>query len=283
MKIFFLLTALSSIMLFACTTKNIPDEKPIARVYDQYLYPTDLKDLLSGATTKDDSSNLIHSFTEKWAKKQILLHLAETNLSDDNKDVSMELDNYKTSLLIYKYQQLFISEKLDTIISDKEFEEYYNAHPNEFELDENTIKALFIQLPKSAPNPEKVKSFYQSSNERDIKRLDDYCNKYAFKYNDFKNEWISFSALIKMLPTEIPDPETYLKTNSIIETADSNYFYFVKIKEYQLKGSSAPFEFAKNIITPIILTQRKIELLNKLENNALKEELNKKNIEIYNL
>jgi hypothetical protein len=281
MKSYFLFTAFSTIILFSCSTKNLPDEKPIARVYDQFLYPSDLKDMLSGATTKEDSTNLTHSFTEKWAKKQILLHLAETNLSDENKDVSMELENYKTSLLIYKYQQLFISEKLDTVISDKEFEEYYNAHPNEFELDENTIKALFIQLPKSAPNPEKVKSLYPSSKEKDIKKLDDYCNKYAFKYDDFRDQWISFSALMKMLPTDIPDPETYIKTNNTIEEADTNYFYFVKIKEYQLRGSSAPFEFAKTIMTPIILTKRKIELLNKLENNALKEELNKKNIEIY--
>ena len=283
MKSFFLLTALSSIVLFACTSKNLPEEKPIARVYDQYLYPSDLKEILIGAKTREDSSNLSHSFTEKWAKKQILLHLAEVNLSDENKDVTMELENYKTSLLIYKYQQLFVSEKLDTIISDQEFEEYYNAHPNEFELEENTIKALFIQLPKSAPNPEKVKSLYQSSKERDSIKLDDYCNKYAYKYDDFKDQWISFTALKKMLPTDIPDPETYLKTNNTIEEADSNYYYFVNIKEYQLRGSSAPLEFAKTMIKPIILTKRKIELLNKLENNALKEELNKKNIEIFNL
>lgn len=283
MKSYFLLSIFSTVLLFACSTKNLPDEKPIARVFDQYLYLSDLSDLLSGATSHEDSTNLITSFTEKWAKKQVLLHLAETNLNDENKDVSLELENYKTSLLIYKYQQLFISEKLDTVISDKEFEDYYNSHPNEFDLDENAIKALFIQLPKSAPNPERVKSFYQSTKEKDIKRLDDYCNKYAFKYDDFKEQWISFSELMKMLPNEITDPETYLKTNSTIEAVDSNYFYFVKIKEYQLRGSPAPFEFAKTLITPIILTQRKIELLNKLENNALKEELNKKTIEIYNL
>jgi hypothetical protein len=36
------------------------------------------------------------------------------------------------------------------------------------------------------------------------------------------------------------------------------------------------------MISTILLTERKIDLLNKLENNALKEEMNKKNIEIFN-
>lgn len=274
-----------SLMLFliiACTHDKITDEKPLARVFDEYLYPSDVKEILSDAENKEDSLILIKNFTEKWAKKQVLKHLAETNLSNEKKDVSAELENIKTSILIYKYQQLFISEKLDTVISDKEFETYYNAHPNEFELDQCILKALFIQLPRSAPNPEKVRNLFGSSKERDIKKLDDYCNKFAFKYDDFKDQWISFNSINKMLPDRIEDPELFLKNNKQVEIADSSYYYFIHIKEFQLTGTPAPLEFAKNMITTILLTERKIELLNKLENNALKEEMNKKNIEIYN-
>jgi hypothetical protein len=196
--------------------------------------------------------------------------------------VSLELENYKASLLIYKYQQLFISEKLDTNVSDQEYEKYYNSHPNEFELDQCILKAIFIQLPRSAPNPEKVRVLYTSNKERDIKKLDDYCNKYAFKYDDFKNEWISFNAINKMLPNPVEDAEGFLKSNRQAEFTDSSYYYFLHVKEYQLTGTPAPLEFAKNMISTILLTERKIDLLNKLENNALKEEMNKKNIEIFN-
>jgi len=281
MKIFVYFSILF-ITVFACSTGQVSDEKPLARVFDEYLYPSDVKDILGGAENKEDSVMLIKNFTEKWAKKQVLKHLAETNLSNESKDVSVELENIKTSLLIYKYQQLFISEKLDTIISDQEFEKYYNSHSNEFELDQCILKALFIQLPRSAPNPEKVRNFYGSTKERDIKKLDDYCNKYAFKYDDFKNEWISFNTINQMLPNPVEDQETFLKSNKQVEFADSSYYYFLNIKEYQLGGTPAPLEFAKNMISTILLTERKNALLNKLENNALKEEINKKNIEIFN-
>jgi hypothetical protein len=274
--IFFLFT-----FVIACSSEKISEEQPIARVFNEYLYPSDLKDLFNGITSKQDSIDLVKSFTEKWAKKQVLLHLAEVNLNDEQMDVSRELDNYKTSLLIYKYQQSFISQKLDTIISDQEIAEYFNAHPNEFFLEENIVKAVFIELPKSAPNPEKVKALYTSTKEKDLKKLDDYCNKYAFKFDDFNDNWISFNSILKMTPFEISDQETFLKTSKQIEVNDTNYFYFVSIREFQLAGNSAPLEFAKNIITPIILTKRKIDLLNKLENNALKDESNKKNFETY--
>ena len=193
--------------IIACSSEKISEEKPIARVFNEYLYPSDLKDVLSGITSKQDSIDLVKSFTEKWAKKQVLLHLAEVNLDDEQMDVSRELDNYKTSLLIYKYQQSFISQKLDTVISDQEISEYFNTHPNEFFLEENIVKALYIELPKSAPNPEKIKSLYTSKKEKDLKKLDDYCNKYAFKFDDFKENWVSFNSILKMLPIEISDQE----------------------------------------------------------------------------
>jgi hypothetical protein len=269
------------VFIIACSSEKLSDEKPIARVFNEYLYPSDLKDILSGITLKQDSIDLVKSFTEKWAKKQVLLHLAEVNLNDDQMDVSRELENYKTSLLIYKYQQSFIAQKLDTIINDQEITDYYTAHPNEFYLEENIVKALFIELPKSAPNPEKVKTLYTSTKEKDLKKLDDYCNKYAFKFDDFKENWVSLNSILEMIPAYIQDQEVFLKTNKQIEVNDTNYFYFVNIKEFQLAGDSAPIEFAKKMITPIILTKRKIELLNKLENNALKDESNKKNFETY--
>lgn len=265
----------------ACSSDKVSDEKPIARVYNEYLYPSDLKDILSGVSSKEDSVELVKSFTEKWAKKQVLLHLAEVNLNDEQMDVSRELENYKTSLLIYKYQQSFIAQKLDTIISDQEITEYYNAHPNEFYLEENIVKAIFIELPKSAPNPEKAKALYSSTKEKDLKKLDDYCNKYAFKFDNFNDNWVSFNTILEMTPTTITDQESFLKTNKQIEVSDTNYFYFVSIREFQLAGSSAPLESARKLITPIILTKRKIDLLNKLENNALKDESNKKNFETY--
>lgn len=269
------------IFSLACSTEKTTDEKPIARVYNEYLYLSDLKEVLNGIKSKDDSINLVKNFIDKWSKKQVLLHLAEINLSDEDKDVSQELDNYKTSLLIYKYQQNFIKQKLDTAITEQEYNNYYNSHPNEFELEENIVKANFIEIPRSAPNIQVLKSLYTKTNEKDLIKLDNYCNKYALIYENFKDKWFSFNKLLKLLPNEISDQEAFLKSNKQIELKDTNYFYFAFIKEYKLAGTPAPVEFATNLIAPVILTKRKIELFNKLENNALKDEFNKNNVEIY--
>jgi hypothetical protein len=274
----------SAILIFviSCSPQKVTDEKPIARVYDDYLYVSDMKDILKNAENKTDSLQLIRNFTDKWAKNQLLFHLAEKNLSEENKDVAGELENYKLSLLIYKYQQLFVSQKLDTMISDKEYDSYYSLHPTDFLLDKEIIKAIFVQLPKSAPSSEKIKILMTSEKENDIRKLDDYCNRYAYKYDDFKNQWVSFTTIVKLLPTPIDDISTFLKTNKFNEFTDSSYFYFLYIKEFQLSGTTAPIEFAREIMKPILLTERKIALLNNLEINALNTELNNKNVEIFN-
>lgn len=282
MKVSLPVILLLSFFLFVrCSNVKTKDDTLVATAFGQNLYLSDMKELLKNTGTKDDSLTLIKGFVEKWAKKQALLYLAEKNLSMEIKDVSLELENYRTSLLIYKYQQFYISQHLDTIVSRKEIEEYYNLHNFGLPLEECIVKALYIQLPRSAPNHEIVKSLYCSTKEREIKKLDDYCNKHAFKYDDFKNIWITFSVINKMLPLPVTDSETFLKNNSVIETSDSSFLYFVHIKEFMLPGSPAPLEFAGKFITPIILARRKMDLLNNLENNAFNKELNQNNIEIF--
>jgi hypothetical protein len=269
------------LLFWSCTSRTVKDEKPLARVFDEYLYLSDMKDILKNAQNHEDSLSLIKNFTDKWAKKQVIYHLAEVNLSDENKDVASELENYKLSLLIYKYQQLFVSQKLDTVISEAEFSKYYDSHPDDFILDRDIVKTVFVQLPNSAPGKEKIKGWMTSGNEKDIQKLDEYCAKYAYKYDDFTGGWVSFSTVGKLLPVQIDDVTEYIKNNKYAEYKDSSYTYCINLKEYQLAGTNAPAEFAREMIKPVILTQRKVVLLNNLENNAFNAELNNKNVEIY--
>jgi len=267
------------LLFIACSSeKTTKDEKPIAKAFNEYLYFSDLKDLIKDTQNKEDSLSLVNSFIDKWSKKEVLLHLAEKNLPNEEIDVSKELENYRTSLLIYKYQQYYINQKLDTNVSEAELKEYFNTHINEFELQDNIVKANFIQLPKSAPNISIVKNLYTKDDDKSFIKLDNYCNKYAIMYNNFNKDWVLFNTLQKLLPLDISEPENFLKQNKNIEVNDSNYFYFVHIFDYKTVADVAPFEFASKQILSIILTKRKISLINDLENNALKEEIKNNNV-----
>ncbi len=148
-------------------------------------------------------------------------------------------------------------------------------------LNDNLVKALFVQIPRTSPEIWKARRWYKSVNEGDLDKLEDYCFKYATKYDYFNESWIYFSEIEKTLPIKIDNPEQYLKYRKYIEIKDSTYYYFVNIKEYRLIGTVTPLEIVSSNIRNIILNKRKIRLIKELESNIYNDALNRNNFTIY--
>jgi hypothetical protein len=256
-------------------------EEPVARVFDKYLYPRDIQDILPSNVSQSDSVIVARDFIEKWIKQQLLLAKAETNLTDTEKNVDKQIDNYRTSLLIYKYEQNLIKEKLDTFVDAKEIAEYYNENSSNFLLNANLVKAVFLQVPRTSPEIWRARRWYRSENEEDIKKLEDYCYQYASKYDYFNDKWIYFSEIEKVLPIKIEKPESYLKYRKFIEIKDSTYYYFVNIRDYRLVGTVSPLETVRENIRNIIFNKRKIRLIKELESEIYNDALNRNNFTIY--
>ena len=121
----------------------------------------------------------------------------------------------------------------------------------------------------------------RSSNEADQKQLEDYCYQYAAKFDNFNNNWIYFSEILKAVPVDVNNPENYLRYRKTIETEDGSFTYLVNIKDYKLIGEVAPLEFVSDNIRSIMLNKRKIQLIQKLESNIYNDALNRGNFNIY--
>lgn len=256
-------------------------EEPVARVFDNYLYPSDLQDIIPSNISQSDSVIVARDFIEKWIKQQLLLTKAEFNLTDTEKNVDKQIENYRTSLLIYKYEQSLIKQKLDTFVSPTEIKDYYNEYSSNFVLNANLVKALYMQVPRTSPEIWKARWWYKSENEEDIKKLEDYCYQYATKYDYFSDNWIYFSEIEKILPIKIDNAKRYLKYRKFIEIKDSTYYYFVNIKDYRLVGTVAPLETVRENIRNIIFNKRKIRLIKELESEIYNDALNRNNFTIY--
>ncbi len=270
------------VFAFSCKKSNneIAD-KPLAKVYNKYLYESDLEGLFNSNVTKEDSVIIARNFINDWVKKQLLLEKAEQNLNEESKDIEKEIEDYRSSLLIFRYKQELINQKLDTIITDEEIEEYYNEYSGNFILNHNIVKALYLKISKEAPEIDKVRWWYKSTSPDNISRLEDYCYQYATKFDDFENRWIPFNNLLLEIPTNIEDQERYLKYYKHIETEDDLYYYFVKINEHSLKSTIQPLEYAQAKIKSILLNKRKFTFIDELENSVYNEALNHNEFIIY--
>jgi hypothetical protein len=256
-------------------------ENPIARVFNSYLYSSDLKDVTRKGISKADSVAVIKDYIEKWIRSQLLLNKAEVNLTESEKDVELQIESYRSSLLIYAYQQSYLRQNLDTVVSDKEIDDYYNENQSNFILDESLVKALFIKIPVVAPDIYKLRQWYKSDDAESVKNLEAYCFSHAAAYDRFNESWIKFSEVLRMMPSVNNYSESGILFRKFLETRDEKYYYFLRINESAAQGTVSPLEVVRNDIYYIILNKRKIKLINELESSIYSDAQNRKYFTIY--
>jgi len=247
------------------------------------LFLSDIQHIFPKGVTKEDSTSLAKAYITTWVKTQLLVNKAELNLPQDQLDIDQQLEAYKSSLLIYKYEEQMLKDKLDTVVSNAETEEYFNQNASNFVLDNNIVKALFIKVPKNAPNIDNVKKWYKSDQREEIKKLDSYCYNYAAKFDYFKDSWVSFDIIKTELPKTIENEDEFLRTNRYIEQSDSSCLYFVYIKEKILKGSISPLVYINFKIKDIIINKRKVKFLTDLESKIYNDAQDHSNFNIYDI
>ena len=273
-------------MAVSCTPQDdAPNEvdkgKILARVFDYKLYQSDLRDVIPAGIAPEDSSRRAENFINSWVKEKLLVHKAETNLGNEQKNVEKQLQDYRNSLIIYAYEKELVRQRLDTVVTDELIQKYYDEHPNDFELKDNIMKVVYVKIDKKAPNIAKLKNMIQSERPQDRIELDSYCKQFGQNYFLDDEVWLLFDDLLKEVPIVTYNKELFLQNNKFVELADSTSFYFVNIKGVMTRNSHSPLEFEKDNIRNIILNQRKREMIEQLHTDLYKEAMENKNIEIY--
>lgn len=273
----------SVILISACQLANRgrPSEKPIARVHDKYLFPSDIEDLAGSGLTANDSTMIVKNYIDQWVRMQLMVSKAEENLTEEEKNLRKQLENYRASLLIYKYKQNLLQEKLDTIVSEDEIKAYYEENPSNFLLSAPVIKGVYIKLPRTAPQIWKVRAWYRSDNEDNIEKLEEYCYEHADVYNWYNADWVYFDKIVEQIPVNISNKESFLRYNNRIDVRDSTHQYFLSIRDHRLAGMTAPLSLVSDDIKSIILNKRKINFVQGLENEIYRDAQNRNFFELY--
>jgi len=275
---FFLIAVLSSCKYFKKDKKVAKDA--VARAYDKYLYSDDLKEVVPANASKQDSATAARNFINNWIHQQAVMHKAEANLDDEKKDVENQLEEYRNSLVRYAYEKELIQQKLDTNVSDKEIESFYNSNPDNFQLKNNILRVIFLKLNKKTPKLGKARDWYKSDYAKDRIQLTEYCRQYAINYYLDDKTWLQFDDLLKEIPIKTYDQEQFLQNNRNIEVEDSTNIYLISIKGFKIRNSLSPLSFERNNIKAMLINQRKLKLIEDMEKQAYDEAKKKNEIEI---
>lgn len=263
--------------------KNEPDRLAVAKAGDRVLYLDQIPStLVMPGMNKTDSVSAVQSYIRRWSRKELMALRAEENLTAEYKDeVNRQLGEMRNNLLIYQYQQQMIIQRMDTVVADSELQDYYVSNLNTFLLTTNLVKALFIKLPATTPDIERVRKLYNSSIPEEIRELEDYCSRFALRYDDYDDAWIPFTHLLMEVPLEIENQEEWLARNSAVELKDDKFTYFIDIREYKLRNNVAPFEYIHGQVRTIILNNRRNDFLQKLEDGIYNEAVRSNTLKVY--
>jgi len=265
----------------ACTGQSDDSDIRVARVGDKMLYLSEVEEFVPEEISHSDSILIAEDFVRKWIERELLIKKAEENLTPEQLDVSEEIANYRNSLIIYKYKNQMVAQKMDTTVRDVEIEEYYTQHAENFNLTHNIVKAAFVKIPEEVADPELLKLYCTNSSDEDFRDLKEYSLQYAKSFDTFNDTWVDFSRVVRNLPDVPEDQEEFLTGNKILETRDTAFYYLVCIRNYKLAGEPAPVEYVREQIKDLILNRRKLEFLKKIERDIYTEGLRSHKFNIY--
>ena len=276
----YFLFVLPAVFFTGCGNKSASNGEAVAKVGSSRLYLEDVSLVIPGNLQREDSILMAEDYIKKWVKQELLLQKAEDNLSEAEKDVSKQLEEYRKSLILYRYKNELLKQRMDTAVSAEQVNNYYNENPEKFILNKNIVKAIFIKIPKEYANPEQLKQMCSDTSTEGIIELRDYCIQYAKVYDIFIDRWVGFQTIANYIPETIENPEQFLKNNPFIERTDPDYYYLISVHDYKLKNEPAPIEYVNDKIKNLILNRRKIDFLKQLENNIYTEGIEKNKFEI---
>ncbi len=255
----------------------------VARVFDEYLHLDEIP--YFDESSDEDSVLSIHTFSNKWASKKILLNKAEYNFTNNLLYIDSLVSVYKESLLIHYYKEAIVQTYLDTLIQDSLIINYYYENIKNFPLKENIVKLNYIKIRRVAPNLDFVVKNYHSDDLSDLSLLEDYCIQFADRFFLGDGSWISWEDFLNQVPDKnkkkLTNARNVLRKNKRFELEDSVYQYFVFIQDFKLKGTSSPLEYVSSVIEKILLNKRKKEIISNIEEKLVQEAIKNNNFEIY--
>jgi hypothetical protein len=259
----------------------VHDEEVVAKLGKHKLYRSEVEAVIPKETHGEDSLNLAMLYINSWATDMAFQDVSEKELSKEEKDVTKELEQYKESLLRYRYEQRYINERLDTLVTDAQIYEYYKSHAESFKTPRALVKARTLEINKKSPVLASFKKLMCSDKVEDVIEADSLAKEGALKYSDYSYQWMDVVDLAAGIGVSYNEIKPCKKGAEIQFEDDNDNLVIVYLADVVGEGEVAPIEYVREKVKDSVISERKHELLNTLERELLEKARVNENFEIY--
>ena len=261
------------IMLFSlagCHSEEPEDQGQIvATAFGKHLYQTDISSLFGEGMSRQDSFLVAKGFIDNWIQRQVILHFAEKSELNQSEDINKKTAEFREDLLSFSYLEQVLSQKIDTSITTKESREYYESHPENFELKQNIIKLVFIKMPAAIEKKPQYWKTFSKADDESISQLAILALKNGGNAFLDGDKWLAFDDILKVVPINTYNQENFIHNNRLFRMDNANFVWYVKILDFRIKDQVSPFDFVKEKIHQILLNKRKTEMIRKIRNEMV--------------
>ncbi len=252
--------------------RELDNEKPVAQVGEKLLYHSEVADMVPKGASATDSTLLVSRYVDGWVRKQLLLDRAAKEVKVDNEEIEQKMQEYRNALLMYEFEKQYVKQHLDSIVTNQEMQTYYGQNLANFTLKQNIVQGKMLALPKDAPKQDRAKALFRSDKEPDRRELTSYCYRFAQAYQLDDTLWVTLETLINNTPyRETANKAQFLQKDYFAETSDGQNGYWLFIRDFKPANQAAPFSFVKDQIRGVILTKRRLALMQNLEKKIYEE------------
>ncbi|MBO4570307.1 MAG: peptidyl-prolyl cis-trans isomerase [Bacteroidales bacterium] len=245
----------------------------VAVVGKNVLYRSELEKVIPEGVSPEDSVMMAERYINSWALGKLLLDEADARLSKEQKSVDEQVAEFRQNLLTFRYEKLCVAERLDTVVTREEAQEYYDSHKQEFVSPCSVIRGRVVRISKKSPFYPLIRDNYKSTSEADVSVLKQTAFSSAEEFTDFGGVWVPVSALARAMGQSEAACEADLAKATAFEKDIDGRHYLVFIQERTAPGAVSPLEYNLDKIGDILISRRKQEILSSLEQELLKDAL----------
>lgn len=256
------------LLVVGCATENDPNDPVVARAFDQHLRWSDLRQVIPVETSFEDSAATADAYIRNWLRQQVELHQAELNLAESQKEFENELKDYRNSLLLFAYEQELVRQKLDTVITPQQVQDYYDQHRSDFELKDDIVRVRWFKVTEQDRRARKrMEERFLSGDSERMHEIELWLAQQGIGIVDRSDTWTSWTDLRNEVPVD-EDPPAQGQRFVVHEEPST---WFLDILEHRAKGSGSPQDIVRQDIRSILINKRKLDLIERMREDLYRE------------
>ena len=263
-------------IVISCNFKDVNDSNYIAKLGDEYLSYSDIKNKIPSNTSFQDSLDIASKFIKEWATNKLLIQSAEINLTaNEMESIEEKSKKYRNGLILSEYKNKISKNNPDSVVSVDEIKFFYEKNSKNFKLYNEIVQGRYVKLNNKYFNVSEIKRRFKRFSSSD-KYFFDSISIQLLNYFFNDSTWINKDLFFNKIPSlEDREIERIVKNNLFYVKEDSLALYLIKINKYKNADDYAPLDYIYDRIRELISNRKRIDYLNKIEKELIEDALAK--------